>query len=105
MSQWPRTHLPRKTDWEDDAGPHDVCPALAGLTEEIPGSAVTPQRIVDAAVRSGARSIAYTYTEPTIFFELAYDTAVLAQDAGLKNVFVSSGFTSEAPIRHIAPVL
>src|SRR5574342_238559 len=57
MSQWPRTHLPRKTDREDDAGPHDVCPALAGLTAEIPGSAVTPQGIVDAAARSGARSI------------------------------------------------
>lgn len=105
MSQWPRTHLPRKTDWEDEAVPHDVCPALAGLTEAIPGSAVTPQGIVDAAFRSGARSIAYTYTEPTIFFELAFDTAVRARDAGLKNVFVSSGFTSEAPIRHIAPVL
>lgn len=105
MSQWPGTHLPRKTNWEDATGPHVLCPALAGLAEEIPGRPVTPQEIVDAAVRSRARSIAYTYTEPTIFFELAHDTAVLARDAGLRNVFVSSGFTSEAPIRRIAPVL
>ncbi|HMA44625.1 MAG TPA: AmmeMemoRadiSam system radical SAM enzyme [Gemmatimonadales bacterium] len=105
MSQWPKTHLARKTEWEDEAGPHDVCPALAGLAAEIPGRAATPQQIVDAATRSGARSIAYTYTEPTIFFELAYDAAVRARSAGLKNVFVSSGFTSAAPLRHIAPVL
>lgn len=105
MSQWPKTHLARKTAWDDDETSRGTCPALAGLAGAIPGRAVTPQGIVEAAIRSGARSIAYTYTEPTIFFELAYDTAVRARAAGLKNVFVTSGFTSEAPLRQIARVL
>jgi pyruvate formate lyase activating enzyme len=97
-SQWPKTHLPRKSEWEDEG-------ALTGLRDAIPGRRATPQEIVDAAVRSGARSIAYTYTEPTIFFELAYDSAVRARAAGLKNVFVTSGFICEAPLRQIARVL
>ena len=105
MSQWPKTHLPRRTECGDGAASHKICPALAGMAAAIPGRPVTPGEIVDAAVRSGARSIAYTYTEPTIFFELAFDTAVRAREAGLKNVFVTSGFTSEAPLRQIAPVL
>lgn len=105
MSQWPKTHLPRKTEWGADTQSHGECPALADLAQAIPGQRATPRQIVDAAMRTGSRSIAYTYTEPTIFFELAFDTAVLARQAGLKNVFVTSGFISEAPLRHIAPVL
>lgn len=97
MSQWPRMHLARKTEWDGES--------LAQMTQAIPGHPVTPRGIVDAAVRSGARSIAYTYTEPTIFFELALDTAVRARAAGLKNVFVTSGFINEAPLREIAPLL
>jgi pyruvate-formate lyase-activating enzyme len=51
------------------------------------------------------RSISYTFTEPTLFHKLAYDTAVLAREQGLKNNFVSNGFISEAPLRAIAPLL
>ncbi len=105
MSQWPKTHLGRKTEWDDGTACPGGCAALARMTDAIPGYPTTPDGLVDAAVRSGARSIAYTYTEPTIFFELAFDTAVRARGAGLKNVFVTSGFTSEAPLRQIAPVL
>lgn len=98
ISQWPKTHLPRRTAWGEDADPGQ-------LARRIPGRHTTPQQIVDAAVRRGARSIASTFTEPTIFFELAYDTAVLARAAGIKNVFVTSGFIHEAPLRRIATVL
>ena len=56
---------------------------------------VTPEQIVAAAQDAGSRSIAYTYTEPTIFFEYAYDTARLAQAAGLANVYVTNGYMSE----------
>jgi pyruvate formate lyase activating enzyme len=49
--------------------------------------------------------MAYTYTEPTIYFELAYETAVRARERGLKNVFVSNGFMSEAAAAAMAPVL
>jgi pyruvate formate lyase activating enzyme len=63
---------------------------------------MSPQQIVDAALRTGAKSIAYTYTEPTIFYELAYDTAGLARAQGLKNVFVASGFMSENALKQVA---
>lgn len=53
---------------------------------------VAPSEIVADAQYTGSRSIAYTYTEPTIFFEYAYDTAQLANQAGLANVYVTNGY-------------
>jgi pyruvate formate lyase activating enzyme len=60
----------------------------------IRGQDATPEELVAEAVRLGAASISYTYSEPTIFFELMQDTAVLAHEAGLKNIMVSNGFMS-----------
>ena len=57
---------------------------LSLSAEEFP-----PQQVVAAARRHACDSIAYTYTEPTIFFEYAYDTAKLAHTEGLKNIFVT----------------
>ena len=71
----------------------------------IAGSEATPAQIVAAAQRLNCRSIAYTYTEPTIFFEYAYDTAQLAQKAGLANVFVTNGYMSPAMLETIQPYL
>jgi pyruvate formate lyase activating enzyme len=70
----------------------------AALEEgRIDGEPITPEHIVEAAVRSGCRSMAYTYTEPTIFMELCNDCGRLAKARGLANVFVSNGFmTTEA---------
>ncbi len=73
--------------------------------EGIPGTDRTPAAIVAAAAESGCATIAYTYTEPTIFFEYAYDTAVLARRHGIKNVFVTNGYTSTAALEAIAPHL
>ncbi|MEW6077616.1 MAG: AmmeMemoRadiSam system radical SAM enzyme [Thermodesulfobacteriota bacterium] len=61
--------------------------------------------IVDDAERSNCRSIAYTYTEPTVNFEFCYDTAVLARGKGLKNIFVTNGYMSPEAIDMIAPFL
>lgn len=72
---------------------------------DIPGEEISPEEVVKAAERSGCRSIAYTYTEPTIFFEFAYDCARLAHQRGIKNVFVSNGYTSPEAVRTIAPFL
>ena len=58
----------------------------------IDGQAISPEQIVAAAVRSGCKSIAYTYTEPTIFMELCNDCGRLAKKKGLTNVFVSNGY-------------
>jgi pyruvate formate lyase activating enzyme len=58
----------------------------------IDGEPITPEQIVEAAVRSGCKSIAYTYTEPTVFMELCNDCGRLAKERGLTNVFVSNGY-------------
>ena len=63
----------------------------------LDGQAITPEQIVAAAVRSGCKSIAYTYTEPTVFMELCCECGRLAKEQGLANVFVSNGYmTPEA---------
>jgi pyruvate formate lyase activating enzyme len=72
---------------------------------DIPGQEASPEQVVDAAVQAGCRSISYTYTEPTIFFEFAYDCARLAHEKGIKNVFVSNGYTSPEAAEAIAPYL
>lgn len=56
------------------------------------GHKATPEQIIAAAQRAGCQSIAYTYTEPTIFFEYAYDTARLAHQAGLANLYITNGY-------------
>jgi pyruvate formate lyase activating enzyme len=69
------------------------------------GQAVSPAQIVSAAVSHDCASISYTYTEPTVFFEMAYDTAKLAHQRGVKNNFVSNGFLTPLAVETIAPYL
>ncbi len=69
------------------------------------GEEVQPSAIVAAALRNRCASISYTYTEPTIYFELAYDTARLAAEAGLKNVFVTNGYITREALEVIHPYL
>jgi pyruvate formate lyase activating enzyme len=73
--------------------------------EELPGDALPPHEIVAQARASGARSVSYTYTEPTVFMEYALDTATLARQAGLRNVFVTNGYMTPEAVDLIAPVL
>ncbi|HJV66167.1 MAG TPA: AmmeMemoRadiSam system radical SAM enzyme [Geomonas sp.] len=72
---------------------------------EFSGNLVEPETVVQRALAHGCRSIAYTYTEPTIFFEYAYETAKLARAAGLKNVFVTNGYITNEALGVIAPYL
>jgi len=67
-------------------------------TGDIDGQAITPESIVNAAVRYGCKSIAYTYTEPTVFMELCADCGRLAKQHGLTNVFVSNGYQTKEAI-------
>ncbi len=71
----------------------------------FPAEPAAPGDIVDAAVQRGCASIAYTYTEPTIFFELALETARRAVAAGLRNVFVTNGYMTPEALDLVAPVL
>ncbi len=71
----------------------------------IAGQDIMPDEIVSRAKKSSSKTIAYTYTEPTIYFELAYDTAKIAHENGLKNVFVTNGFMTPEAIDTITPFL
>ncbi|MBN1155917.1 AmmeMemoRadiSam system radical SAM enzyme [candidate division KSB1 bacterium] len=72
---------------------------------ENTGTYIIPEQIVAEAINQGCRSIAYTYTEPTIFFEYAYDTSKLAAAKGLLNLFVSNGYINPEPLNLISPYL
>jgi Pyruvate-formate lyase-activating enzyme len=71
----------------------------------IMGEDISSAEIVERAKKSGSATIAYTYTEPTIYFELAYETAILAEEQGIKNVFVTNGFMTPEAIETIRPYL
>ncbi len=71
----------------------------------IPGRNIVPENIVNSAISNGCRSIAFTYTEPTIYFEYAYETARLAFENGLKNIFVTNGYINRQPLERISPFL
>jgi len=64
-----------------------------------------PDRVVAGALQGQCRSIAYTYSEPTTFYEYMIDTARLAKARGLKNIYKSNGFINEAPLRELATTL
>jgi len=64
-----------------------------------------PDEVVREAKSSACQSISYTYTEPTIFFEYAYDTSMLAKKGGLFNVFVTNGYMTAEALETIAPYL
>lgn len=111
ISQWPK--LKESVDRGEEApsavGEH---PASEWCAEKEPaegywglGTEVTSSELVQQAARSRSQSMAYTYTEPTIFYELALGTARMASAAGLGNVFVTNGFIALDPLREIAPYL
>lgn len=66
---------------------------------------VLPEGIVKAAIKDNCRSISYTYTEPTIFLEYAFDIAKLAKEKGLYNNFVTNGYMSKDALLMIKPYL
>ncbi|MCM8801099.1 MAG: AmmeMemoRadiSam system radical SAM enzyme [Candidatus Omnitrophica bacterium] len=69
------------------------------------GEVLTSEEIVGYALRNRCKSISYTYTEPTVFFEYAYQTAKLAKEKGLYNNFVTNGFMSKECLEMIKPYL
>jgi len=72
---------------------------------EIPGETITPQKIVEATKKSKAKIIAYTYTEPTVFYEYAYETCKLAHSENIKNIFVTNGYIMPEPLKEISSFL
>ena len=72
---------------------------------QIWGEDMTPEMIVREALASRSATIAYTYTEPTVYYELAVETARLAAKEGIKNVFVSNGYMTKECLKDISPDL
>jgi pyruvate formate lyase activating enzyme len=64
-----------------------------------------PQATVDEAARQGCRSIAYTYSEPSVFYEYMFDTAKIASSRGIKNLWITNGFMNEGPLREYCQYL
>jgi pyruvate formate lyase activating enzyme len=85
-------------NWQISQAPRREGGALQGIE-------LSPRDIVREAQAQDCRSISYTYTEPTIFFEYAYDTARLAKEAGLANSFVTNGYMTEVALTTIRPYL
>lgn len=71
----------------------------------VSGREASPEEIVTAAQTNRCRSIAYTYTEPTVFFEYSYDIAQLAHEQGLANIYVTNGFMTTAMLDAFDPYL
>lgn len=84
---------------------NDTISRYPALTGKVRGSAATPEGLVDAALESGSLSIAFTYTEPTVFFELMRETAPTARERGLGTLMVSNGFQSPECLVELGPLI
>jgi len=74
-------------------------------SKSIVGKEVAPEEIVKLAIAEGCKSISYTYTEPTVYYEYALETAKIARKQGIKNVMVSNGFINEKPLKEFCRYL
>lgn len=77
----------------------EIAQITKGPSGEIIGQKLSPEKVVQQALKTGCQSIAYTYTEPTIFFEYASDTAKLAKKKNLANIFVTNGYQTPETIK------
>jgi pyruvate formate lyase activating enzyme len=72
---------------------------------DVYGEEFTAEEVVAEAKAYQCASVSYTYTEPTIFFEFAHDTAILARQAGLKNIFVTNGYQTPETVEQMAGLI
>ncbi len=73
--------------------------------QEVMVYSLTPEVVVERAVSEHIHNVAFTYTEPTVFFEYMFDTAVLGKERGLRSVMISNGYINPAPLKKISSVL
>lgn len=83
----------------------DISQYGRGASERVPRQEVSPDAVVSQAKANRCKSISYTYTEPTIFFEYAFDTAKLAKAANIGNNFVTNGYMTREALDAIQPYL
>ena len=73
--------------------------------ETVPAVSLPPEKVVHAARAARAPVIAYTYSEPVVFYEYMYETAKLARQKGIHSVMISNGYINEKPMRKLGEVL
>jgi len=73
--------------------------------EKLRHMKASPEEVVAAALRYRCRSIAYTYNEPSVFYEFMLETAKLAREKGIKNIWVTCGYLNPEPLREFAGYL
>ncbi|MDD5108471.1 MAG: AmmeMemoRadiSam system radical SAM enzyme [Candidatus Omnitrophica bacterium] len=73
--------------------------------KDHPGEDFSAAKVIELAKQNNCKSIAYTYTEPTIFFEFALETAILAKQEGIANIFVTNGYMTAKAISVLKPHL
>jgi pyruvate formate lyase activating enzyme len=64
-----------------------------------------PEKVVEECKKNNCESIAYTYSEPVTFYEYVFETATLARNAGIKNIFKSNGYINTEPLKKICSVI
>jgi pyruvate formate lyase activating enzyme len=64
-----------------------------------------PEKVVEESINSNCRSIAYTYSEPTTFYEYMIETAAIAKKSGIKNIIKSNGYINPEPLKKLCPVI
>ncbi len=84
---------------------HDISQVDQSQQTQPPGQIYSAAELVAMAKKNSCISIAYTYTEPTVYFEYAYDTAKIAHEHGILNVFVTNGYINPEPLQLIKDYL
>jgi len=73
--------------------------------EDIHALDYSPEKLIQTAAELNSECIAFTYTEPTVFYEYMFDTAALAKKAGFKTMMISNGYINEAPLKELLTVM
>ena len=84
---------------------HEISQYPKENNHEIVGRPLSPEQIVELSLEHKCAAIAYTYNEPVVFFEYTYDTAKLAHEKGLKNIYVTSGYETHKAIDLLEPYI
>ncbi|HCI54799.1 MAG TPA: radical SAM protein, partial [Bacteroidales bacterium] len=69
--------------------------------EKTRNYSLPPEQVISESLKYKCKSIAYTYSEPITFYEYSYETAKLAREAGVKNIFISNGYINREPLEKI----
>ena len=73
--------------------------------EDLPAYELPPEKVPAEATKRGCPSVAYTYTEPLVYYEYTYDCSVACKEAGLRNAIVTAGYVNPEPLRQLCQVI